>query len=190
MQHVESNELLDEPGAQPLYVHGFSGHEMLQRLDSLRLAKEPSRTTSDRFAVFAHHRGLAYRTFFGQRNRLETVRPLAQHDGSHFGYHIASAPDDDSVADTDVLAMQLINVVQRCITHGNPANEYRFQTSDRRQSAGSPDLEFNGFDQGEFFLRRKLVRDGPARRTRHETQLALQCETVDLVHDAVDVVAE
>ena len=39
-------------------------------------------------------------------------------------------------------------------------------------------------------LRRELVGDGPARRARHEAQPRLPVEPVDLVDDAVDVVAE
>ena len=43
---------------------------------------------------------------------------------------------------------------------------------------------------GDRDLGRELVRDGPARRARDEAEPLLQREVVDLVDDAVDVVAE
>ena len=60
----------------------------------------------------------------------------------------------------------------------------------RGQYAGAADLNLDGLDQGFGFLGRKLVRDGPARRAADLPQPFLPIDTVHLVDDAVDVVAE
>jgi len=53
-----------------------------------------------------------------------------------------------------------------------------------------PDLDVDVLEDRLRLLRRKLVRDRPARRARDEAEPLLPVEPVDLVDDAVDVVAE
>ena len=50
--------------------------------------------------------------FFGIRNLLLLARSLRRDRGDDFGDDVAGAPDDDPVADPDVLALDLVDVVQ------------------------------------------------------------------------------
>ena len=163
---------------------------MLQRLCPLCLADEAAGAPSNSLSVFSYNSGVTDRAAFRQTYRLGAVRSLARNDRGHFRNDIPRSPHDDGVADAHILSVQFIDVVQRRIADGDASNEYRLETCDGCQGAGAADLELNRLDDRQLFLRRKLVRDRPTRRPRHETQLALQREVVDFVHDSVDVVAQ
>ena len=64
------------------------------------------------------------------------------------------------------------------------------QLGDRRQRAGAADLDLDRLDDRRRLFGGELVRDRPARAARDEAEPLLQREVVDLVDDAVDVVAE
>src|SRR5210317_1494641 len=80
--------------------------------------------------------------------------------------------------------------MQRCITDSYAADKYRIEPGYRRHRTCSTDLELDSLDLSEFFLCRKLVRNRPPRCTGYKPKLALQRETIDLVHHAIDVVAK
>src|SRR4030095_12604266 len=52
---------------------------------------------------------------------------------------------------------------------------------------GAADIDDDVFDDGGLFLRRKLVRDGPARGSSDETEFVLARQRIELVHDTIDV---
>ena len=64
------------------------------------------------------------------------------------------------------------------------------QPRDRRYGPGAADLKFDRLDDGQFFLRGKLLRNRPARCARDETQRLLVGDAVDLEHHAVDVIGK
>jgi hypothetical protein len=72
------------------------------------------------------------------------------------------------------------------VTVTPPTNTGR-QLGHRRELAGAAHLHVDAEHGGELLLRRVLVRHGPARLARDETQLPLQRQAVDLVDHAVDV---
>ena len=80
--------------------------------------------------------------------------------------------------------------MQGGIAHRDAADEHRRQPRHRRHGAGAADLELDRLDHRQFFLRRKLVRNRPARCARDETKRLLVSDTVDLEHHAVDVIGE
>ena len=80
--------------------------------------------------------------------------------------------------------------MQRDVAHRDAADEHRLEARDGRECAGAAHLELDVAHRRRLFLRRELVRDGPARRAGDEAEVALPVEPVDLVDDAVDVVAE
>ena len=110
-----------------------------------------------------------------------------QQNRNHFGNHIARAAHDHRVADADIQARDLIGIVQGRIGDHDASDVDRCQTRDRCQCAGSTDLHVNGFHRGEFFLRGKLVGDGPARRAGDETHAFLQVVAIQFVDHAVDI---
>jgi hypothetical protein len=80
--------------------------------------------------------------------------------------------------------------VQRRVADCDAADEHRVHARDGRQCTRTPDLKLHTTDDRVLFVRRKLVRDRPARRARDETQLALLHEPIDLVDDAVDLIRQ
>ena len=91
---------------------------------------------------------------------------------------------------SEPVAMQLVDVVQGRIADRHAADEHRLETPHGRQRSGSTHLEFDTLNLREFFLRGKLVGDGPARRPRHKPQFALHRQAINFVNDAIDVIAE
>ena len=84
----------------------------------------------------------------------------------------------------------VVGVVQRRVLHDDAADRHRQQPRHRRQRAGAADLDVDRLELGRGALGGELVRQRPARRRRAEAEPRLQVEPVDLVDDAVDVVAE
>ncbi len=103
---------------------------------------------------------------------------------------VAGALDDDRVADAHVLARDLVFIVQRRVLHHDAADRHGLELGDGRELAGPPDLDVDVEQHRLGLLGGEFVRDGPARAARDETQPVLEIEAVDLVDDAVDVVAE
>ncbi len=64
------------------------------------------------------------------------------------------------------------------------------QAGDRGEGAGAADLDVDGLEAGGGALGGELVGERPARGGRAEAEAGLQVEAVELVDDAVDVVAE
>ncbi len=69
-----------------------------------------------------------------------------------------------------VLAADLVLVVQRRVGDGRAADEHRRQPRDRRDRAGAADLHVDARAPRRHLLRRKLVRDRPARLARDESR--------------------
>ena len=88
------------------------------------------------------------------------------------------------------LPRDFVLVVQRGVGDDDAADGDRPQFGDRRQRAGAADLDLDRFDDRRRALGGKFVRHRPARAARDEAEPLLQREIVDLVDDAVDVVAE
>ena len=138
----------------------------------------------------AHGRAAAGRADLRELVGLGALGPLVGDDAHDLRDDVAGAAHDHRVADADVLARDLVLVVQRRVRHHHAADRHRLELGGRRQRAGAADLDLDVVEPRHRLLRRELVGDGPARRARHEAQPLLPVEPVDLVDDAVDVVAE
>ena len=103
--------------------------------------------------------------------------------------HIAGALDDDGVADADVLAGDLVGVVQGGVAHHHAAHGDGLQPRHGGDRAGAAHLQVDGLQHGAGLLGGELVGDGPARRARDKAQPPLPVQPVDLVDHAVDVIA-
>ena len=130
----------------------------------------------------------------GQRNGISNARapggPLVELDANDLGNHVTGPPDDHRVPDLHILAPNLVFVVQRRIGHRHAADEDRLKARDRRDGPGAPDLDVDAQYFGGHLLGRIFVRHRPARLARHEPQLVLQRQRIDLVDDAVDFEGE
>src|SRR5690606_22950742 len=141
-------------------------------------------------ALLADQLRTANRTFGGHRPRQRASGTMRLDHAHDLGNHVAGAAHDDGVALAHVQACDLVGVVQGGIGDGDAGDLYRFQTRDRRDRAGAPDLDLDRAQHGGLFLRRILVRQRPARRARDEAHLALLAVVVELVDHAVDVVGQ
>ena len=80
--------------------------------------------------------------------------------------------------------------MQRGIGDGHAAHKDGRQLSYWGEFASTTDLDVNVQHRGQFFLRRKLVRNGPTRFTCDKAQLILERQCVDFVNHAIDVIGQ
>ena len=117
--------------------------------------------------------------------------PLLQDDAHDLRDDVAGALDHHRIADAHILARDLVFVVQRGVLHHDAADRDGLQFGDRRQLARAADLDVDVLSRiVSACSAANLCATAQRGRPRHETQPLLQVEPVDLVDDAVDVVAE
>src|ERR1700726_737351 len=200
-------EELDLFFAEPVDVEGAARGEQFQVLDLLVGTGELAGAAGARALLagrgfLAHHVGMQ-RTGASFRKVVGPGIPgtLLEHHVHHLRNHVAGALDDHGVADPDIAALaqllamaanalDVILVVQRDVLHDDAADADRLELADRRERAGAPALDLDIPEHGHGALGRKLVRDRPARRARHEPEALLPVDAIDLVDDAGDVVVE
>ncbi len=98
-------------------------------------------------------------------NSPGSLGPAFRNNTSDFRNDITSAANDDSVPDTDIFPVQLIDIVERRVADCDPTNKYRLQSCNWRERARATYLELDATHDGQLFLGRILMRDGPPRRT-------------------------
>ena len=90
----------------------------------------------------------------------------------------------------DVLALDLVRVVQRGALDGRAGDLGRLHHAERRHPAGAAGVDLDGEQLGVDLLGRVLVGDRPPGRPARRAQPALEADVVDLDHDAVDLVLD
>lgn len=163
---------------------------MLQPFDQLGLADQAAGAAASDIVALAHGLGAADRAM-GREDVGDGVRraPL-QHDRDDLGDDIAGALQHDGVAYADVLAGDLVLVVEGGIADHHAADGHGREAGHGRQGAGAADLDVDALQHGGRLLRGELVGDGPAGATGDESEALLPVQPVDLVDHPVDVVAE
>ena len=157
---------------------------MLERFAALGGTDQPAGTARHGLAFDTLDRRATDRACLGQLDRRRVL--AAPRDFLDLGDHIARATHHQHVADTHILALDFVHVVQRRVGDGHPAHEHRFEFGHRRKRAGAPDLEFHRVKPRGGFFGRKLARNRPARRPGDEAQLVAYGGIIDLEHTAVD----
>src|SRR6185312_15166707 len=200
-------EQLDLLGAEPLDVERPTRHEMLELLHRLCGADELAGTAAARIFLAGLLVDLAHRGRAADRADVRELiwpsrlGPLVEQHLHDLRDHVAGPLDHHGVADADigtvadrltkaVEALDVVFIMERDIDHGHAADGHRIEPPDRRERTGAADLDIDLAQHGGRALRGKLVRNGPAWLAAQRAPAALQLETVDLVDDAVDVVAE
>ena len=189
-------EQLDPFIAEAFDVEGVAGDEVFQPLLGLGGANQPARAAAHdicfaRSLVHFALSGTATDRALTRKNIGDAAgRALVLDDADHLGDDVAGALHHDGIADADVLAGDLVLVVERGVRDHHAADRDGLEFRDRRQRAGAADLDLDGLQDGHGLLSGELVGDGPARRARHEPEPDLIGQRVHLVDDAVDVVAE
>ena len=133
---------------------------MDQPLDALRRADQAAGAAPHRLAGRAHRVAAADRADLGEHEGLRVLRPPFGHHGNDLRDHVAGALQHHGVADADVLAGDLVLVVQRRVLHQHAADIHRLEPRDRRQRAGAADL-----DADVAAARSSPVRRGTSRRS-------------------------
>ena len=105
----------------------------------------------------------------------------------HLRDHVAGAQDDHLVADADVLAREVLLVVQRRELDGHAADVDRLEHGERVQVAELADVPHDVLERRDLGRRRELPGDRPARVAADDAEAALELEVVDLHDDAVDL---
>src|SRR5204863_517800 len=105
----------------------------------------------------------------------------------HIGDDVARSLDEHVVADADVLALDLVHVVERSVRDRYAADVDRFERGDRSDHAGAADARPDIEHPRGRLPRLELVGDRPPRRTVSRAEAALQPERVDLQHHSIDL---
>ena len=162
--------------------------EVLEQLPAPRRA-QAVRAAGEDLALALDRRRVAGRA---PRRRLRRRRAVGALDGvrrrrDDLRDDVARAGDDDLVALADVLAAQVLLVVQRRELDGDAADVDRLERGERVQVAVLADVPEDVVQRRDLRGRRELPRDRPARVAADGPEAALELEVVDLDDDAVDL---
>ena len=163
---------------------------MGEALHRLRRADQAAGAAHHHLAGRAHGVAATDRAGLGEDVGLRAGGALVRQDGDDLRNHIAGALDDHGVAGADVLAGDFVFVVQRGACHQHPADIDRQQFGDGRERAGAPDLDVDRLQHCDSLFGGEFPGDRPARSAADEAEAFLQREIVDLIHYAIDIVAE
>src|SRR5215211_6884475 len=142
-----------------------------------------------RLALRLDDLGLAKRAALGHPERLRPGGVLARRPDD-LRDDVAGALDDDHVALTDLLAVDVLLVVQGRAGDRDAADLDRLEERPRVESPGAADADEDLVQPRLRRHRRPLVGPGPARTLVKRAEPLLLSEGVDLDHDAVDLVVE
>src|SRR5690606_30513994 len=115
---------------------------------------------------------------------------LVEVDVDHGRDDFAGLLDAHEVAHADVLARDLVAVVQRGARDGGAGQLHRGELGDGGEHAGAADLDADGEQLGFGALGGEFVGHGPARGLGGGAGLALQGERVEFDHRTVGRVGE
>ena len=160
---------------------------MQQRLLALRRTEQAPGAAKVLLPFLPGDVRTAHRAGIRHREHACALRTAVGQHGDDLRNHVAGTAHDHRVADHQPETADVVLVVQRRVADRDPADEDRRQACHRRDLSGPPDLHVDAGHLRQLLLRRVLVRHGPARLARDESQPALQFERIDLVDDAIDV---
>ena len=188
-------EFLDDLVAQPLDVEGIARGEMLQPFDALCGTDEAAGAAAHRIdlaghPLLAHRMGAADRAFLREVIGPGMGRTLLRHETEDLRNDVACALHDHRVALADVLAGDLVLVVQRGVGDDNTTHGHGLKPRDGGESTRAAHLDIDLLQHRRRLLGGELVGEAPAWAARHEAEALLPVEAVHLVDDAVDVIAE
>ena len=174
---------------------------MLQPLYTLRRADQAAGAAAHGVSGFAQGGAAAFGAGVGEPEGHSTRGPLRQVNIRNLRDHVTCTIDLHPVAHPHIAALadraalgvtsgDVILIVQRRVRHHDTAHRHRRQPRHGRQRPGPADLDVDGLCPRPGQFGGKLVRNRPARGGRAEPQAGLQGQVIDLVDDAVDVIAQ
>src|SRR6185312_3579890 len=163
-------QLFDALLAETVDIEGVAADEMLEALDRLGRADEAAGAAAHDHALLADGVAVADRAAVGEGERLAAARALLRHHRDHLRDDVAGALDDDMIALADVLAGDLVLVVQGGAADDDAADGDWLQLGHRGQRAGAADLDRDRAQDRLRLLGRELVGERPARRAAHHAE--------------------
>ena len=127
------------------------------------------------------------RQVVGITHGCESARAQAEDRRDHPRDHVAGLLDHDRVPLAEVLAREVLGVVQRRHRDGRAGDEHRLEHGVGRVRAGASDVDLDLQQLRVRLLRGELERRRPARELRRRAQPLAQRQVVDLDDDAVGV---
>src|SRR4030065_354840 len=97
-----------------------------------------------------------------------------------FGDDVAGLADDDGVADANVLAGDLVFVVEGGHLDGGAGEDDGLHHGAGGERSGAADGDEDVLDDGRLLLGRELIGDGPAGAAGYLAEVALEGERIDL----------
>ena len=183
------DQLIDERLAQPFDVHRRTRREVLEAAPQPRRAGRVL-APPHHFFLVAPQRASAHRTRRGHRPRLRVIRTQAEHRRDHPRDDVARFLDDDRVARADILARDVLGVVQRGHRDRGARKEDRLEDRIRRDRAGASDVDVDSLNLRMRLLCRELERRRPPWKLRGRPEPLAQCEVVDFHDDPVRLEVE
>ena len=182
-------QLLEHLPAGALDVHPAPPDEVAELLADPGRAGEVRAVVADGPLV-ADDRRPAHRAGGGHLVLALVAGSLVRERADDLRDHVAGLLEHDVVADPDVLAADLVEVVEGRPCDRRARHLRRAQVGDRRQRPGPADVRDDVLDDGLDLLRRELVGDRPARRPADHPEPLLLVEPVDLDDHAVGLVRQ
>ena len=149
----------------------------------------PVRTAMHRLALGLLDRRAAERALRGHPERPGTPG-MREHRSDDLRDHVSGSLDDHGVPLANVLAVDVLLVVERRGRDGDAPDHHGLELRPRVEGAGSPDTDVDAAENGLSLIRGPLVRPRPARPLVERPEPRLLLERVDLDNDAVDLVVE
>ena len=163
-------------------------HPVDQRLEAARRAR-PVRAAVHRLALRLDDLDAAERAVRRHPERLRPG-PVRARGADDLRDHVAGALDDHVVARADLLAVDVLLVVEGRARDGDAADLDRLEHRPRVERAGAADADPDLVQARHGRQRRPLERARPARAPVQRAEPLLLVERVDLDHDPVDLVVE
>ena len=182
-------QLFEDLPAGALDVHPAAADEVGELLADARRAARVRAVVAHRALVAGHGRA-AHRTRLGHLELALVPGPPLDERPDDLGDDVARLLEDHVVADPDVLAAHLVEVVERRAGDGRTRHLGRREVRDRRQRPGPPHVRDDVLDEALDLLGRVLVGDRPARCAADHAEARLLVEAVDLDHDPVRLVRQ
>ena len=170
LHELALGELDHDLVAEPIDVESAATGEVEQAADPLRRAVGVRAALHD-LALLAQRLRPAHRAV--RRHLPDGLGAVASVDdrGHDLRDHLPGPLEHDRVADAQVLAPDLVDVVERRVADGRPADEDRGHVRDRGHRACAPDVDLDLLELRGDLLGGELVRRRPARGAADEAEL-------------------
>ena len=159
---------------------------MLQPFNALRRADQAAGAAHIDFTFLRHRFAPAFGTVVGKG--IGIARIIAGQVFNHLRNYVPGALQHDPVTDAQPQPGNFITIVQRDIGHHHTPHGNRLQSPNRGQLTRPAHLDIDGLQRRLGPLRRKLMRNCPARGLGHEAQALLPVKPIYLIDHAINII--